>query len=107
MPCPMTCSATWMSLSAQVRSSSRAASSAGRISGADSVAPSLAPSVSTAERNSISSASLTTPARLTSCSAGAPGAAVGGGEQGPAGEALLDGAPAFEHHRRGGRPGEA
>src|SRR5437016_64161 len=66
---PTTCSATWMSAWAHTRSRLRAASSAWRISGAETLAPSFAASVSTSDRNSSSSLSLATPARVTSCNA--------------------------------------
>src|SRR5204863_16925 len=66
---PTTCSATWMSAWAHTRSRLRAASSAWRISGVETLAPSFAASVSTSERNSSSSLSLATPARVTSCNA--------------------------------------
>jgi hypothetical protein len=66
---PTTCSATWMSASAQAASSSRAACSASRMPGALARPPSAAAKFSAAERNSISSGSATTPARLTSWSA--------------------------------------
>src|SRR5438445_621293 len=66
---PTTCSATWMSAWAHTRSRLRAASSAWRISGAETLAPTFAASVSTSERNSSSSLSLATPARVTNCNA--------------------------------------
>ena len=58
---------TWMSVSAQRSSSARAASTAARISGAATDALTEAASVSTAERNSIRSASPIAPSRDTSC----------------------------------------
>src|SRR3989454_746811 len=66
---PTTCNATWMSAWAHTRSRLRAASSAWRISGAETLAPTFAASVSTSERNSSSSLSLATPARVTNCNA--------------------------------------
>jgi hypothetical protein len=62
-----------MSASAQKSSSARAASTAARISGAETVAPTDAASVSTADRNSIRSASPIGAIARDQLQAGAPG----------------------------------